>query len=122
MRRLILLLMILLIVLVGCNKGAITNVDMGNKVPITWIDDDGNAGFYTKLKPLAVEFGIPFTSAIITNRGFGGRYMTLEQMQEMADLGCEFVSHMHSHDKDNRPSSMSEEELHYEFSKSKLWC
>src|SRR5699024_8243620 len=33
---------------------------------ITLIDDDGNKGIYTKLRPLALEYGITFTSALAT--------------------------------------------------------
>lgn len=114
----VLLIIVLIAILPGCNRNPIA-VNDSKRALITWVDDDGHAGFYTKLKPFVLEYNIPFTSAIITNRELGGRYMTCDQMQELADLGCEFVSHMHTHNKDHRPASMSEKELHYEFSKSK---
>lgn len=114
-----LLIIVLISILPGCDRNFMTAND-SKQALITWVDDDGDVGFYTKLKPFVLEYDIPFTSAIITSREVGGRRMTLEQMREMADLGCEFVSHMHTHDKDHRPASMSEEELHYDFSKSKL--
>lgn len=78
---------------------------------ITWVDDDGNAGFYAKLKPFVLKYSIPFTSAIITSRSFGGRYMTLAEMNEMAALGCEFVSHTHTHDVNYKLTDMTEADL-----------
>ena len=69
---------------------------------ITIIDDDADKGFYTKLAPIARSYGIPLTSAVITQYFDGTmetppRKMTLEQMHELNDEGFEFISHTHSH-------------------------
>ena len=112
MKKYFLLLIAMIFLLSGC-------VVKNSKPMITWIEDDGNVGFYTKLKPFAEKYDIPFSCSIITSRELGGRYMTLEQMQEMSDLGCEFVSHTHSHNINKKLTQMTEEELHYEFSISK---
>lgn len=116
MKKSIPLILIATVLLCGCMARTSNSI-----IPcsiITWIDDDGNAGFYTKLKPFAEKYNIPFTCAIITSREFGGRYMTLEQMHEMSELGCEFISHTHSHNIKKKLTDMTEEELHYEFSTS----
>src|SRR5699024_5626685 len=49
----------------------------------------------------------------------GGNYLSLEQMKEMQELGCEFVSHTHNHDVNNRPDQMTEEELREDYSISR---
>ena len=71
---------------------------------ITIIDDDGDKGFYTKLAPIARSYGIPLTSALITQHYDGtmktpGYKMTLEQIHELNEEGFEFVSHSYSHKK-----------------------
>src|SRR5699024_9069287 len=88
---------------------------------ITWIDDDGREGVYTKLKPLAKEYGITFTSALITKRleNPTSNSLTINQIKELQDLGFEFLSHTHNHDPNHRPTAMTEEELHEDFSTSK---
>ena len=69
---------------------------------ITIIDDDADKGFYTKLAPIARSYGIPLTSAVITQYFDGTmetppRKMTLEQMHELNEEGFEFISHTKSH-------------------------
>src|SRR5690606_6277598 len=82
----------------------------------TWVDDDGNKGFYTKLYPLAREYGISVTSALITNNLYSSTMLTDEEREEMHQSGLvEFLSHTHYHDNNNRPINMSEEELDYDF-------
>src|SRR5690625_2025304 len=87
---------------------------------ITWVDDDGMAGVYHKLKPLAEEYGIPFTSAVITKNleNPTERTLSIEQIQELKSLGFEFVSHTHNHDPNKRPPSMTDEEIREDFSES----
>lgn len=82
----------------------------------SWVDDDGNKGVYTKLYPLAKEYGIKITSALITNNLEGTRQITAEERNEMHESGLvEFMSHSHYHDTNNRPINMTEEELDYDF-------
>jgi peptidoglycan/xylan/chitin deacetylase (PgdA/CDA1 family) len=114
--------LIILVLMGGCTTNANTDVQYETdklRPIITWVDDDGQAGFYQKLKPFVLEYNIPFTSAVITSRKLGGKFMTLEQMNEMVELGCEIVSHAHTHNKDYRPAQMTEEELRLDFQTSK---
>ena len=84
------------------------------------VDDDGNKGVYTKLLPLAVEYGIPMTSALITSRLDGSNQMTAQERRECHDSGLiEFVSHTHNHDVNHRPNDMTVEELYTDFLASK---
>src|SRR5699024_9096210 len=78
---------------------------------ITITDDDSDQGFYSILFELAKEYGIPMTSAIITNGAMGfpggkphekepGAKMkySFEQAMEMRESGLiEFISHTHDH-------------------------
>src|SRR5690625_1005333 len=87
---------------------------------VSYVDDDGQSGVYTKLFPLAQEYGIPITSALITSRLDGRQgYLTEGQRKEMHESGyVEFVSHTHNHDVNHRPDDMTEEELDIDFSTS----
>ena len=86
----------------------------------SYVDDDGNTGVFTKLLPLAREYGIPFTSALITSRLDAPNMMTEAQRKEAHESGLiEFISHTHNHDVNNRPNDMSEEELYADFLTSK---
>src|SRR5690625_2082535 len=91
------------------------------KPMIWWIDDDGRKGVYTKLKTLAQEYGVSFTSAIITKNWNKdpNKYLTPAEIKELSDdYGFEFISHTHNHDPNHRPYQMTDEELHEDFSTS----
>ena len=65
---------------------------------ISFTDDDGKAGVYTKWKPILQEKGIPLNIAIITNTVGNNGYLTWEQIQELQDTyGCEILSHTVTH-------------------------
>ncbi|MCJ7840501.1 polysaccharide deacetylase family protein [Lederbergia sp. NSJ-179] len=82
----------------------------------SWVDDDGQIGVYTKLKEIAEEYGVIFTSALITSRIGDDRYMDLTHIKELHETGLfEFMSHTHWHDNNHRPTDMTEEELDYDF-------
>lgn len=88
---------------------------------ITWLDDDGQMGVYEKLYPLAQEYGIVFTSALITSR-VGNRegYMDWNHVEELKDSGhFEFVSHTHAHSTALRPDQMTEEQLRDDYASTK---
>lgn len=86
---------------------------------IVWIDDDGKKEFYTKLRPLAQEYGIKFNSCVITsydNGWDGGQvnpdYMSVSEMLQMQSEGTgEFVFHTHVHSQDDKLIDMTESEL-----------
>src|SRR5690625_4628007 len=92
---------------------------------ISIVDDDGDKGFYTKLRPLALEYGIVFTSALVTGvaRGFpgdertqSGKYMDYDDIMTMHNEGtAEFIGHSHTHP-NLRELSLSE--LREEFTNS----
>ena len=96
-----------------------------SKGMITWIDDDANRGVYTRLRPLALEYGITFTSSVITDRphGFPGdsrpwnnAYIHYNEMVQMHNEGtAEFVSHSHSH---RNLTTLTPEEIHDDMKKS----
>src|SRR5690625_7972089 len=74
---------------------------------ISFHDDDGHLGFYTKMFQVAKEYQIPIVSAMITDRpmGFPGddrpqrpQNYTYEQVMEMEESGLVvFVSDTHTH-------------------------
>ena len=64
---------------------------------ISFTDDDGKAGVYTKWKPILEEKGIPLNICVITG-SIGGSYLTWEQIRDLQDnYGCEILSHTVSH-------------------------
>lgn len=72
-----------------------------NKKPIrpiiSFSDDDGKIGVYTKWKPILEDKGIPLNVCVITG-SIGGSYMSWEQIKELQDdFGCEILSHTISH-------------------------
>lgn len=89
---------------------------------ITWIDDDGKLGVYTKLYPIFKERGIPMTPAIIPDRVGTSGYVTVENIKEMIANGMEIVSHTNEHDPDDRPINMDKERLRegYRSAKEKI--
>ena len=100
-----------------------------SKGMITIIDDDIPQEVYTKLKPIAEEYNIPITCAVVTSvvgknaPTNGDMYpgkpaLTLDQMRELQEIGFEFVSHTHSH---ARLNTLSSEQIREEFEKSRKW-
>ena len=64
---------------------------------VSFLDDDGGVPAYTKLKPIAEEYGIPFTLGIITSHTLfseENRHMLHELVD---DYGFEVASHSRSH-------------------------
>lgn len=60
---------------------------------VTFADDDGRAEVWSKLKPLSETYGIPFVSAMITDRIGTDGYLTAEQLLSLQDMGWEIASH-----------------------------
>ena len=65
---------------------------------ISFTDDDGKAGVYTKWLPILQEKNIPLSLCIITGNVGKGGYLTWEQIKELQDTyGCEILSHTVTH-------------------------
>lgn len=92
---------------------------------ITWIDDDGQKGFYEKLAPIAKDFNVKMTSALIINRIDDDRYMSMDQIEELQDNDddlFEFISHTYdAHDSSNRPTEWDGEDYRADLKKSQKW-
>src|SRR5699024_2965441 len=94
---------------------------------ISFHDDDGHLGFYTKMFQVAKEYNIPIVSAMITDRPmqFPGderpqrpQNYSYEQVVEMQESGLvEFVSHTHTHPLNM--DTLSRDVLDEEFRKSR---
>ena len=69
---------------------------------ISFTDDDGKAGVYTKWLPILQEKDIPLSLCIITSKIGSPGYLTWEQVQDLQDNhGCEILSHTVSHNNIN---------------------
>ena len=64
---------------------------------VTFVDDDGRAAVWTKLKPLSEQYGIPFVAAMVTNRIGQDNSLTAEQLVSLQDMGWEISSHTMGH-------------------------
>lgn len=64
---------------------------------VTFVDDDGRAEVWTKLKPLSEQYGIPFVSAVLTDRIGQDGSLTAEQLVTLQDMGWEISSHTMGH-------------------------
>ena len=69
---------------------------------ISFTDDDGKAGVYTKWLPILQEKNIPLSLCIITGKIGSPGYLTWEQVQDLQNNhGCEILSHTVSHNNIN---------------------
>ena len=69
---------------------------------ISFTDDDGKAGVYTKWLPILQEKDIPLSLCIITGKIGSPGYLTWEQVQDLQNNhGCEILSHTVSHNNIN---------------------
>lgn len=85
------------------------------KPTFAWIDDDGKPYVYSTLYPWAVEYQVPFTTAVITKMPAG--FITQEQIVEMYQSGLvDVASHTQSH---LRLSTVPDEQLGAEIEGSK---
>ena len=115
-------------------RGKESLINRKKQIPcISYVDDDLGAGFFTKLMPLAEEYDIIFTSAVITNNPHGfpdddrnwnpdhqAKYGQYEDMVYWQNKGrAEFISHTHTHDVNNRYEDMTEEEQLEDMRKSR---
>lgn len=83
------------------------------KAIITFIDDDGGIGVYSKLAPLFINRNIPCCVAIITDRFQDSRYLSVAQAKKLQDTyGWEICSHTQSHKAIN--DDLTDEQLEYE--------
>lgn len=74
---------------------------------VTFVDDDGRAEVWDKLKPLSEQYGIPFVAAVITDYIGSAKYITAEQIVALQDMGWEIASHTMS---DARLGDVTDEE------------
>lgn len=80
-----------------------------------WIDDDGKSYVYSTLYPWAVEYQVPFTTAVITR--MANKYLTQEQILEMYQSGLvEVASHTVNH---RKLPTLPDEQLEAEIKGSK---
>ena len=65
---------------------------------VSFVDDDGKAGVYTKWLPLIQSKNIPISICVPTSYVGQSAYMTWEQIKELQDTyNCEILSHTVSH-------------------------
>lgn len=64
---------------------------------ITLIDDDGRVEVYNILKQIAINHNIPYTSALPTARIGTDGFLNISQINELKQVGFEFVSHTLNH-------------------------
>lgn len=65
---------------------------------VSFVDDDGRAGVYTKWLPILQEKNIPLSLCIITGNVGNPGYLTWEQIKNLQDTyACEILSHTVSH-------------------------
>ena len=65
---------------------------------VSFVDDDGKAGVYTKWLPLIQSKNIPISICVPTGYVGQSAYMTWEQIKELQDTyNCEILSHTVSH-------------------------
>ena len=86
--------------------------------PVILTFDDGYADNYTELLPLLERYGVKATIFIITDKIGAPRYLTAEQLRELADSGLVSIqSHTVTHP---LLDTLSEEALRRELSESQL--
>ena len=92
-----------------------------NKAVVTFIDDDGMDAVYTRLLPIVKNKNIKYGLAIVSTFIGGSSYcMTMEQLKECYATGLfEILSHTYS--MNSRLTSLTEDELNYQFSNSVQW-
>ncbi|WP_305928081.1 polysaccharide deacetylase family protein [Bacillus mycoides] len=91
-----------------------------NEPIITFVDDDGNTGLYTRLYPIFRSKGKRFTASIITNTiGHSSNYVTLEQLKEMQKNGLETLSHCY--DAPLSIAGLTPEQQEFQLRESQRW-
>lgn len=91
----------------------------GKKTIVSFIADDGTITDYTKLKGVVEDKEVPLGLAIVTSWMDNPGYMSTEQIKEMESLGCEIMSHSHTH-RDFATLSKSEQIDEFRISKEIL--
>ena len=69
-----------------------------SKVAVTFIADDGRVEDYTILKPIFLSENVPFSSAVVSSAVGSKGKMSVGQIIEIQDMGCEILSHSKVHD------------------------
>lgn len=64
---------------------------------VTFVDDDGRAAVWDKLKPLSEQYGIPFVVAMVTDRIGTTNNLSAEQLVSLQGMGWEIASHTMGH-------------------------
>ncbi len=86
--------------------------------PVILTFDDGYDNNYTALYPILQKYGVKATIFVITGKVDTDRYLTREQIREMASSGLVAIeSHTVTHPD---LTTLSEEELEYEYGQSRL--
>lgn len=99
------------------------NGNRATKKPlVTFIDDDGANAVYANVLPILREKNVKFSMAIITDAvdSADPYYITTKHLKECCDSGLvETLSHCHN--RYTSLTSLTEEELRYQYATSKKW-
>src|SRR5699024_9547608 len=64
---------------------------------MTFVDDDGRIENLEKWRQTVIDKKIPLSIALITSLIGKEKFLSLEQISELKDLGVEFTNHTHNH-------------------------
>ena len=83
---------------------------------MTFVDDDGRIENLEKWRQTVIDKKIPLSIALITSLIGKEKFLSLEQIYELKDMGVEFTNHTHDH---ILLGNFSEEAIRNDFEKSK---
>jgi len=83
---------------------------------VTFISDDGFIEDYTKLKPIFEAERVPFSPAIVSDWVGNSRCMSVSQIKEIENMGCEILGHTKTHPE---LGTLTEAQLEKELKESK---
>src|SRR5690625_3907991 len=89
---------------------------------VVFISDDAHIGDWEVLRPIFEAEGVPFCSAVVTEwqETRPDSRMTWEQLRYLQDeMGCEIMSHSHTHGRPTRIIDMTESQVRYEYEHSR---
>ena len=99
------------------NTTGLLNTRKHERKPLfAFISDDGALADYTRLKPIIESKSVPFGLGIVTNWVGTNGYMSWQQIAEMNAIGCEIMSHTHTH---NDLATLTEDQVLFQMKESK---
>lgn len=106
----------------GVENCVILNTKPNNDFPIiSFVDDDGNAKFLTKSKPIYDKHGVKCTVAVVTDFVLNNNGLSLSDIKGLNSEGYEIVSHTNSHSQEiYKPgvATATDEEIELDIKKS----